>query len=748
MKIANKISLSFFAVALVLTAMFGYVSLKITENALKQEITARLETTARSREEHVETYLKLIKASVAQLSKSVVLENFLRTAKDDPQWDKAFEDAMTRLKRTKNANPAIYEFLVLDATGRVVVSSNGESIGQARSTDAIFLEGRKGIHVKDAYYSDVVNEPLIAVSAPLVSRDAEQFIGVLAARITLGDLNVITTERTGLGRTGEIYIVNQNGYMITPSRLLKDTFLKQRVDTENFRLCMKRGAETENTLKTIICPDYHGVKALGTSAYIAEMKWALLAEIDLDEAFTPLQRLRFAIILVLILIPPVAWLLGIAVSTIITRPLHRLHKGTEIIGTGDLDYKVGTAAQDEVGQLSRAFDAMTTDLKKKIVSIDKLNREMAEREKAEAALTVSEQKARAIFDQTFEFIGLMTPDGILIEANRAALAFAGVEASSVLDKPFWQTPWWAHSPQLKEQLKETVKKAAGGEFIRFEATHTSRDGVLHYVDFSLKPVKDKSGRVIFLIPEGRDITEQKKLQEELAQSQTMVALGRFSAGAAHEIKNPLGIILGGMEYLRVKFRDADEKSKETIGMISDAVFRVDAIINALVGLTGPSKHTVRKINIKTLVDKTVLLLKPKLKDRQITLNIRSIAEGLFVEVDIDQIEYALLSILMNAVDAMPADGEVKIAVSKELSAASGQGAPKCVIEIADKGEGISEENLPKIFEPFFTTRRDKKQIGLGLAISKAFVNINKGNIVMTSEKEKGTIAKITLPLAE
>lgn len=134
---------------------------------------------------------------------------------------------------------------------------------------------------------------------------------------------------------------------------------------------------------------------------------------------------------------------------------------------------------------------------------------------AEEALKESERKVRALFDHSSHFIGLMTVDGILIEANRTALEFSGVEASSVLNKYFWQGPWWVHSLELQEKVRQAVEKVAHGEFIRFEATHVSKDGVSHYVDFSLKPVKDETGKVIFLVPEGRDITELKQAEQKL-----------------------------------------------------------------------------------------------------------------------------------------------------------------------------------------------------------------------------------------
>lgn len=126
---------------------------------------------------------------------------------------------------------------------------------------------------------------------------------------------------------------------------------------------------------------------------------------------------------------------------------------------------------------------------------------------------------RAVFDQSVQFIGLMTLDGKLIDANRTAIKFAGAKEEDVIGKFFWETPWWIHSKELQEKLKEATKKAGQGEAVRFEATHPGPDGKLHNIDFSLKPVRDEKDKVIYLIPEGRDITEIKKIEEELRESE-------------------------------------------------------------------------------------------------------------------------------------------------------------------------------------------------------------------------------------
>ncbi len=170
---------------------------------------------------------------------------------------------------------------------------------------------------------------------------------------------------------------------------------------------------------------------------------------------------------------------------------------------------------------------------------DSLLHEIEERRATETALRESERRFRAIFDQTFQFIGLLTLDGTLMEANRASLEFVGAE--DVIGKPFWETPWWTHSQELQEKLRAAIKRAAEGEFVRFEVTHLAGDGNLRYVDFSLKPVLDETGKVVLLIPEGRDITERKRAEDEIRRDRALLRCLIDSVGDLIFIKDINGV---------------------------------------------------------------------------------------------------------------------------------------------------------------------------------------------------------------
>jgi PAS domain S-box-containing protein len=183
------------------------------------------------------------------------------------------------------------------------------------------------------------------------------------------------------------------------------------------------------------------------------------------------------------------------------------------------DGKIHTAASTIYHGAEPVYVEITAsplrDATGRIIAAIEVIRNITERNRAELALRESERKFRALFDQAFQFIGLMTIDGVIIAANQTALQFAGISESDVLNKPFWETHWWKHSKPLQDQLRQAVRKAAQGDLVRFEATHSAADGSLHYVDFSIKPILNDNGDVVLLIPEGRDITERKKAEERL-----------------------------------------------------------------------------------------------------------------------------------------------------------------------------------------------------------------------------------------
>ena len=411
MKIANKITISFLIIAMALIAVAGSVFYTVARSNLKNAIFEHLETTAKSRAHQIETFLDMQKESITQLSQSIAIENFLRADKQDQDYIDKFNIAEKRLKRTEKACEYFYEIFVLDAKGKAVVSSYRMRIGLDRSTDDYFLEAESGPYIKDAYFSSIIEQETMAVSSPITDSETKALLGVVVGRISMSMLNKITGDRTGLGKTGELYLINRDGYMITPSCFKKNTFLILNVDNENTRECLedfRKYGEASHAHKAFIYSDYRGVKVLGVHDHIPEMQWGVIAKIDKSEAFVPLNKIKNVFVIILLLIPVTAWLTGSFAARLITSSVTRLRKGIEIIGRGNLDYKVGTEAKDEIGQLSKAFDKMTGNLKKSTASIDDLNKEIDMRRRLEEALRQAKQEAESANLAKSEFLAGMS----------------------------------------------------------------------------------------------------------------------------------------------------------------------------------------------------------------------------------------------------------------------------------------------------------------------------------------------------
>lgn len=131
------------------------------------------------------------------------------------------------------------------------------------------------------------------------------------------------------------------------------------------------------------------------------------------------------------------------------------------------------------------------------------------------ALKESEEKFKVIFNRSFGLVGLLTPDGRVLEANETALKMIGKEMPDIYNTPFEKSPWFNHSVIEQTKITDAIIRAAEGQFVRFNTTHLDSEGMLRYIDFSISPVKDEFGKTIFLIPEGRDITDVIKAEEEI-----------------------------------------------------------------------------------------------------------------------------------------------------------------------------------------------------------------------------------------
>jgi PAS domain S-box-containing protein len=378
-----------------------------------------------------------------------------------------------------------------------------------------------------------------------------------------------------------------------------------------------------------------------------------------------------------------------------------------------------------------------------------LRREVEERQNAEREVAASRRQLYGVLDQAFQLMGMLDPQGRLIQANRAALELIAAAPEQVLGKPLWDTPWWSHSEELRERLKLAVAEAAEGKLVRFSATHPGPDGELRYVDFSLKPLLDEDRRPTVLIAEGRDVTELRRadeakraLESQLAQAQKMDSLGRLAGGVAHDFNNLLTAILGNLELAKLDLPEVSDV-RESLDQIQHASESAKGLVQQLLVFTRQRPSELMVLDLRVALEDIIRLL-GRLLGADVRVSLDLPERPARARLDPLQLEQVVVNLAVNARDAMPSGGELRIAVSRHLDGE----VSRIRLTVSDTGIGMDAEVKARAFEPFFTTKPVGKGTGLGLALVFAMVQQNGGTVSVESELGRGTRFRLEFPEAD
>lgn len=377
-------------------------------------------------------------------------------------------------------------------------------------------------------------------------------------------------------------------------------------------------------------------------------------------------------------------------------------------------------------------------------------RDVSEKIKHEKLLKEASQRFEAIFNQTFQFIGLLSPEGILLEANQSSLAVSGINPSEVIGRPFWEGPWWSHSPTLQLKLKESIQKALKKEFIRFEASHPTSSDELITVDFSLKPLLDENGEVVLLIPEGRDITYIKKIEKEhqdmLEKLQEVDKIRRnFVSTLTHDLRTPL---IAQKRVLRLLEKDivlSQDKGLSSLikGFSQNNTDLLQMVNNLLVTYEledGQIKPLWMSIDLSALAQEIFDELQVVFAEKEIHLEIKIPKTLPFIEADSMLLKRLFRNLIGNAVANIPPNSKITWTASEWKGYID--------LSIADNGPGIPTDLMPYLFSRHLSGSTTKRKIGsgLGLYICKMISELHNGTIRVDSTPTTGTIVSVTLPI--
>jgi PAS domain S-box-containing protein len=352
-----------------------------------------------------------------------------------------------------------------------------------------------------------------------------------------------------------------------------------------------------------------------------------------------------------------------------------------------------------------------------------------------------------VLDGLFAFVGVLTPDGTLVEANRAALQAASLCPEDVLGRPFEQTYWWSYSPDVQSRLRAAIERAARGEPSRFDAVNRVGPDRFVTVDFMLAPLTDERGRVTHLIPSAVDITEKRRLEAELARASHLSLIGELAAGLAHEVKNPLAGIKGAVDIL-IQRREAGDPEVEVLEDVRHAVERIDRTVRALLERASPRPPRLAAASLTEAVHRAVLLARHTAANssaagHRVEVIFEHPRDTFVLPIDSARIEDAVLNLILNGIEAVEGEGTVVVSVRREAPRETGA-PPEAVVEVRDTGRGIAAGDLARVFSPFYTTTEGGT--GLGLPSVRRIAQAHGGRVEVRSEPGRGSTFTLHLPL--
>ncbi|MBI5699708.1 PAS domain S-box protein [Candidatus Saganbacteria bacterium] len=335
--------------------------------------------------------------------------------------------------------------------------------------------------------------------------------------------------------------------------------------------------------------------------------------------------------------------------------------------------------------------------------------------------------------------GVLTCDnrGKIITFNPMAEKITGYKTAEVLGRTFGEA--FPQKSALSGALESTLK---GRNLRHLEASIVSKERGLVPVSLSTCTLHDlrgkKSGALLLI----SDLTEVKELENKVRRADKLGALGTMAAGMAHEIKNPLSSMKVLSQLLPIKYQDEEFRGK-FIEIMPREISRIDRIVESLLGFARATSPKFTKLNIQT-----VLMEDLKYYDSQANKSgveiVREFQDVPEIEGDPDQLPQVFSNLILNAIQAMPEGGKLKVVVREGKKIESI--LQNIVVEVSDTGHGITPANLARLFDPFFTTKY--AGTGLGLTIAHSIVDGHRGTIDVKSEIGRGTNFIVTLPLSQ
>lgn len=380
-----------------------------------------------------------------------------------------------------------------------------------------------------------------------------------------------------------------------------------------------------------------------------------------------------------------------------------------------------------------------------------ISRDITEYRRTEEELKVSRRFLETIIETEPECVKLIGRDGHFLMMNRSGLDIIEADTFEQIKQ---LSVYRLVSPQSLNAFKKLTDEVFQGKTGELVFQMTSLKGRTLWLDTRAVPLRNDRNEIIAMLAITRDITEQRKLEDQLRQAQKMEAVGTFAGGIAHDFNNILTAIIGYASILQMKLAE-DNPLRMNVEHILASAERGAQLTRRLLAFGRKQIINPKLVNLHEIIRKMEhLLIRIIGEDIVLRIALKTVPddEALMVMVDTGQMEQVLMNLATNARDSMPEGGTLtietgSIELDEGYAKTHGYGKPGryAVITVSDTGTGMAENTRVRIFEPFFTTKETGKGTGLGLSIAYGIMKQHDGYINVYSEPEKGTTFKLYLP---
>ena len=666
----------------------------------------------------------------------------------------------------------IYDLFLLDTKGNLLFtiaheSDFGTNMFTGKHAKTLFSRSiKETIKNGRVYFSDIEryapSKNIIAgfITAPLLDKFGNK-LGVFAVQLRIDKIFDAVRKVSNIESSLTHYIIGEDGKLRSSIKSDdKKDILRKVIDTEQFRLWQKEHSDTHaekygHGLKDVsmnenafeyMGPD--GKKVIGQhqALNLPGVNWALISEINQDEAFSPASWLLNLMLMLFILTIIIVTFLAIYQAKRITKPIIQLVDVSLAATSADNNagLHVTVDANNEIAHLADVFNHM--------LDVRKRHEDELEQTTAQAELAFSELTEQKFALDQHSIVSITDIHGDMTFVNNKFIETSGFSKDELIGQNHRLLKSGCHDEGFYKKLYQTINN---GKVWHEEVCNKSKDGQLYWVDTTIVPFKDDDGKPKSYIAIHTDITKRKKTEEELIKSKEVAEAAtqqksEFLANMSHEIRTPMNGVIG-MTGLLLDTR-LDSKQRNYAESTMNSAEALLAIINDILDFSkieaGKMELELLPFNLETLVEDVSELMAMKCREKSIEMLLRFKPDTQkFVIGDPGRVRQILLNLLSNAIK-FTEKGNVLLTVSSEEMPG---GYANISVSVADSGVGIDDDKLDIIFNKFDqedgSTTRKYGGTGLGLTICRQLCQLMGGDISVESHKGHGSVFSFNLKLA-